>query len=394
MPTTEELNKARELAVANGGDPYAGNLKNAGTFGVDKTVGDIYKPYAAPAPVKPVRTYVGADGNTYNNDNGELVAPGDIRPVDENAVRSSTIARFQQEIDAVNSVYGEKLREAKTQGLSRLGSTTAADARAGVLGSDFGQAHNEKVVEGNTAIEDSVRAEQMAKIAAIMGNADTVATQEIAAKKKAQTEGLDSYIKYLGGRTERKLTNLKTVAASIINQKLDPSQIKPEELQKLADSYGVTVDEIKNQFTADKKVADQAAADKALANAKDSRVTVPEGNSIYELQKDGSYKLIAKNPKTLSPGSGSKNKLTAAEAIKHGLPSSLVGSTEDQILVSLDSQDIPRWFADKANAEANQSLTPAALAPLWEAYRGKIKTSYQNQNDGVDINALVEALSN
>lgn len=355
----------------------------------DPTVSEVYKNFSAPKPNNELDSAINTGASIYQ---GQATAP-----VNEGDIRAQTLARFQQEIDAVNSVYGEKLREAKTAGLSRLGSGAAIAARSGTAGSDFGAAQNDKIVAGNTDIENSIRAENLAKVQEIINGADTAATNEIAAKRKAQQEGLDSYIKYLGAKTERKTANLKSVADSLITQKLDPTQVDPAQLQKIADSYGVTVDELKNTYTTEKKAADEAA----IKQAKDNQVNLTEGQATYQIQPDGSYKLVAKNPKTFNTAAG--NTLTAAEAIRHGLPTSIAGLNENQVLQSLDSEAPPTWFIEKMATDLK--LDPALISLLdprsplvtktWNTYRDQVKTSYTATNDLTSqIESLVNVLSN
>lgn len=353
---------------------------------LEPTIGQTYKEFNAPITSAPADAAIEAGVNLYQNT--------DTKPIDEDAIRRATIARFQQEVDAVNSVFGEKLREAKVQGLSRLGSSNAIAARSGTLGSDFGMAQNEKVKGDNTAIENSIEQERLAKIEAIFNTADAAATNEIAAKRKAQTEGLDSYLKYLGAKTERKSANVKSVVNALITQKLDPSEIDPGQLRKIADSLGVTVEELTASYQADKKAADDAAREKLIKQAKDSRVELGEGQALYEIQSDGTYKFLGKNPKTFSPTAGAGSKLSRNEIVRLGLPLSLVDVPEKQVYAQLDSPDIPAWFKEKAEKEANQSLPVETLGSLWDTARVEIKKKAETDpgSEG-DIDALVQALT-
>lgn len=316
-------------------------------------------------------------------------------PINEDQIRSTTLARFQQEVDAVNAIYGEKLREVQLEGQNRLGSGRAIAARSGTLGSDFGAAQKDKIQTGNRRMEDMVRQEQMAKIASIMNMASGQAAEEIAAKRAAQKEGLDSYLKFLGAKTERRSTGLNNLAAAFINQGVDPTSMSPEQLSQLARTYGVSTDDILASYATSKKTADAEAQKLAFEQAKDRRFTLNEGDAIYEIQDDGSYKFIGKNPKTSAPGSGSsgtKVSLTTAKTLN--LPLSLVGQSQDQVISSLLSSDVPAWFVEKAQNEAQQSLLPEYVAELWEAYRNQVNSSFESDGGDDDISAILNALGN
>lgn len=81
---------------------------------------------------------------------------------------------------------------------------------------------------------------------------------------------------------------------------------------------------------------------------------------------DRSYELsVAKENRIRATGGSSGNKLTWSEANSHGLPTSLVGQTEQDVIDSLYSPEPPPWFRQKAEGEAKASLTPGALQQLW-----------------------------
>lgn len=269
----------------------------------EPTAGSVYKPFVAPTPnntTSPNRTYVGQDGNTYDSVTGQVVAHGDINPVDEGAVRSRILNLFQNEINAQNQVYAEKLNEAKTAGVGRLGSARATQARSGLLGSDFAASQNDKVNTDNAAIEASINAEKAAKIAEIMGTANGQAASEIAAKRTAQQAGLDEYLKYLGNRTTEKQTNLQKLAGSLLDQKLSIPDLNPQQLKDLAASYGVTVDDITSAYNAEKRTRDaaQAKLDTEAAGTKFDQDLKTKQLALDTAYKNGSLSIDQYNAET------------------------------------------------------------------------------------------------
>lgn len=78
----------------------------------------------------------------------------------------------------------------------------------------------------------------------------------------------------------------------------------------------------------------------------------------------------------------SGTKITLASAKAKGLPLSVVGQSEAGIVASLYSDQVPKWFEDKANQQAQVSLTPEALSSLWSKSRTAYISSLQKDAAG------------
>jgi len=232
---------------------FAGQGGGSNSGGSTPTVGQAY---GAPTPVDDYSEGIGYYGDIAKS------------KVDENKIRSSILGRFQSEIDAYNRIYGEKLAEAKRQGLGRLGSGRAIQARSGTLGSDFANTQNEDISQYNRGIEGSVQAELGAKIGEIMRTGESLAAAEIAEKRKAQTEGVGKYLEFLGKKTERVQSNLKALSKDFYNKGLSPDQLDPKNLKAIAKQYGVTEDDIKSNFATSKIELDAAKEEAALKKGK------------------------------------------------------------------------------------------------------------------------------
>lgn len=305
-------------------------------------------------------------------------------PINEDDIRNRILSTFQQEVDATNSVYTDKVREARTAGLSRVGSGRAIAARSGTLGSDFGNAQDQQIKNANNEIVNSIEQERLAKIAEIMGRGNSAVTAEIAAKRKAQEEGLDSYVKFLGAKTERKKANLKSLSKALITQGIKPEELNPDQLKQIADSYGVTPEELASSYITDKKEYDENKVKEAAAAAKDAQVSLSAGQKLFTLDpKTGQYVQVANNPS--SGSTNVKNPITIAEAKTLALPLSIVGQSQEDLIASLGSPDIPAWFAEKAQREtgdpANLTLGPAKLSELWEAYRTALLSTFEGDGE-------------
>lgn len=206
----------------------------------------------------------------------------------QDQIRADTLKSFQAEIDAQNAIYADKLASAKVQGANRLGSTTAVEARRGLLGSDFGNAQTDTTNAANSDIYKGIDNEKAAAIASINNSAQQAVVKALADKTTAKQQGLDTYLKYLTDASTRTGTNAQSAAKILLNNKQDPSTLDAATLQNLLTSYGISKDQLTSAY-ADAKTASDAAAAKA---AKDNQTVLAPGSSI--IGPDG--KVIASLP--------------------------------------------------------------------------------------------------
>jgi hypothetical protein len=226
---------------------------------------------------------------------------------EEEAIRRAQLKMFRGQIDATNQIYDQMLSEARMQGQGRLGSVTALGARSGILGSDFANSQRDTMVGYNNEINRGIQAERSAKIGAIMGEARSSAAAEIAAKNTARKQDADSYIEYLKGAKERKTENLSKLAGALVLQGIDPSSMDKKELDGIAKSYGVSVEDIMYSYQTKKSETDAATAAADLETrkteseiAKNGRVELSEGSALLDAEGN----VIYKNPKTYAPSDG------------------------------------------------------------------------------------------
>lgn len=276
----------------------------------NQTIGNAYGGFNAPTPGG---TNVPFDYNStfgwYQVPTGQTDAQGN--PItrweynqenNEDAIRSRIRNQFQGEIDATNSIFAEKLAEARRQGLGRLGSGRAIQARSGLLGSDFGATQTKKINDANVAEEALVLAEQNAKIAEIMGKASSISSTEIAAKRAAAAQGAEKYIEHLKTAAETKKSNLAALSQSFIDQNVSPDALTPEQLGELALKYGTSPENIKAGYAGAKKAADEAKAKADAQAIKDRSFNIGEGEDQYVFDPaTNTYKKIASKGKTYAP---------------------------------------------------------------------------------------------
>lgn len=231
--------------------------KNTGTgTGTDtKTSGDIYKGLVPGLTADEQAAY----------DRQKTILDADVTPIDEEAIRKKKLDEMQAEIDALNVVYAGKRKEAEREGLGRLGSSSAIQARRGLIGSDFGNAQTDATQAANQDVYDAIDAEKNAKISNIMAAARNAAQQEIQSKVEARRKGAESYITFLSEAATRKKQRASDAIKNILLQKLTPTD---SDLQTIADAVGIPVGELKSQYLADKAANDALIATKTAEQAK------------------------------------------------------------------------------------------------------------------------------
>jgi hypothetical protein len=175
----------------------------------------------------------------------DALNPDKQTKVDEDAIRRSQTDAFQAEIDALNAIYAEQKRQATIAGMGRLGSEGAIQARRGLLGSSFGTAQTAGVTSQNTAEQKAIDAEQAAKIAVVMGNMRKATADEIAAKRKAVTEGSEATIKYLKEKGDRTKQRTSDIVKSLIAGDVEPTE---DDINTMAKELGVAPEILKTQY--------------------------------------------------------------------------------------------------------------------------------------------------
>jgi len=176
--------------------------------------------------------------------------------VDEAKIRQDILDQYQREIDTLNSIYATQYQQARQAGLGRLGSSSAIQARRGLLGSDFGEAQTANVETANQQVISAIDAEKAFKIQQIYSTAKKEADDLIKAKTEAVREGADKLVEFYKTKKERIQNSVKTTAKSA----LDSGQIIPEEKwAEWAKIIGSTPEMLKAEYNSQKKAADKEA---------------------------------------------------------------------------------------------------------------------------------------
>ena len=280
--------------------------------------------------------------------------------ISERDIFNSQLNLYQGQIDATNQIYAQKLGEARTQGISNLGSERAMQARGGLLGSDFAGAQNALVTTQNTGRESSIQAEQSARIGAIMGLVRQDAADELAAKRADQEKGSATYIRNLKTLGDRKAAYVAKTAASFLDQEINSFEdIDPLTIKEIAKMYRVPAEDFKSAYMTEQKRRDVEVEklriegeDRRLKAIKDNSFNLSEGQSRYTYDPEtGAYNLTASKAKTYAPSSGGGG----GGAVGAGTSGQIIGANGRPLKLTVGQVDTVRAFEDTLGA-AQQAL--------------------------------------
>jgi len=245
------------------------------------TIGDIVGQYETP------------EERAYREQYGQNLLTESQTTPDLNKIRQDTLARYQAEIDAINSSYATKKAAERIQGQGRLGSAGAIQARRGLLGSDFGAAQTDTINQYNAELIDAIEQERLAKVSSIMSEANRFAQEEYDKKLEAKRLGAENYLKFIGESATRRRDNTAKMAAYLYQQG-NYDTLTPAELKQIADKLGVSVDTLKAVY-ADYAGQAQAAQAKAQAEAEKEALGMEKTRAeISNLKGQSEKDMIAK----------------------------------------------------------------------------------------------------
>lgn len=306
--------------------------------------------------------------------------------VDENTIRENTRKRFQDEINAINAIYDQQLGAARKKGLQDIGSGTAIIARRGLAGSGRGQGIESSITQNNLDIEKAIQAERAASIAAVMSQADNLASQELTRQREAKEKGAAAYLDFLKTKEERVNASIQGIAASFLDQGVEDlttiqPQIFDQVLANLKKAYGsttVTKDKIISSFNEAKKNKDAEIAAAELEKAKlNPAFELSEGQARYAYDlKTGEYKKIAERAKTTTPKTG----VTAGSNVGGNAFASDLDAIIGNTLATIPSKFGQEQFQSqisRARNDADKISTVAAV--VLKGAPAQVKSDFGNQ---------------
>lgn len=326
------------------------------------------------------------------------------KTVDPEAIRENVRKNMQGQIDATLAASDALIAKDREVGNGLNARVRGINISSGLGGSDFAAANAVGQEKKNQEVIDSDLKQRSAQLAQILGNIDTRASAEIDKATATAKENSKDYLAYLQDKQDKAKTDLTSTAALGIGY----DQLKtenPDALTKLLTQTGLSEQQARALFIANAPQGTYLNADKpqivgntavffkqtkdpvtgktvisqesiALPAGTDEKNTeiVTRTDGIYIINKipnaDGSYttkKVGAPNPTT--PPSVAK--ITISEAKSSGLPLSVVGQSEADVVKSLSIQTIPQWFTDKSKTEG-----VAPTQALWDTYRKAVADTF------------------
>jgi hypothetical protein len=184
---------------------------------------------------------------------------------DPNKIYQQNLANYQAQIDAINAMYADQLNQARIQGQGRLGSTTALNARSGLLGSDIGQANTNRQQDANTQVYNSIENERNAAIQGILSGVRSEALSIAQKNTEARKAGAEKTLQFLNvDKPALKAKLVSNAVKSLVAQGItDISGLSSESLNSFLTGLGVSKDEFISALSSEKAASVKAAADLA-----------------------------------------------------------------------------------------------------------------------------------
>lgn len=279
MPTvtnTSGFTPAQQDAIKGVSSAFQGATPGGYSQAQQDAISGVASSFPAPAPITPVAPptpvpqpmtsvygpdpYSNANINTASQAASDFALKG-LSPEQEAQTRASTLAAMQAEIDTQNTLYADKLAQAKITGANRLGSTISSEYRSGAANSNFGNAQTDTTNNANNTVYNAINNEKAAAIAAIRASGENTMQKNLAAKTVSQQAGLDAYVKHLQDSSTRSTSGASAMAKILVANKQDPSLVSANDLT----AHGTTKGQLQAAYNDAKSVADEAAAKEAAA---------------------------------------------------------------------------------------------------------------------------------
>ena len=182
--------------------------------------------------------------------------------------------KYQQEIDALEvervAARGRITSQYGQIGKERAGTSTAIQARRGLVGSTFGTQHKSELASQTQREQDAAMAYSNAQYAerkrSIMGQVRTAQADEAKIRLEAAQLGSQAKIEEIRGRKTRQDERVSTAIKNLLGMEAD---VEDEELMnEIAGELGISVKDLMSKYSNAKSEAEEAQIDIELKRDK------------------------------------------------------------------------------------------------------------------------------
>ena len=345
--------------------------------------------------------------------------------VDEDEIRSQTLSRFQDEIDATNIIFDDLTSDARERGQSREGSGRAIRFSQGLGGSQRGETQRENILDINKEEKRSIQAERAARIGVIMGNVRSSALKRITEEREAKQQGAASYLELIKLQDERRDTGVNEVVDALIAQGVTFDDLSNPEVQELTKNLQVNAEKLQTAYldaTADTRASEQASSREAAivslraqgitdptklfdlinfneagervgdisveeitgvlddleVDEEDNTFTLSQGQKKFEINEDGSVSEIAFNPKTFAPKDGDESDpeiLTFDEWKETDTAKEILGEEQEKQNESFGAEKADEVLRSFYNQAVSETQASSSLKKLSNTDKGALQQS-------------------
>lgn len=283
--------------------------------------------------------------NQLANINKQL--EGGINNPSRDALQKTTRLRLQDELDSLARIEEQQRRMARIQTQQELGSERALSSRSGTIGSSFGQQQigNERTEGRNrdTAIINDVFAKEQELRRYYQEQSDQQYQQDFNNARLNRNDLLQTG--QLG--EERRIETLGNIANSFTNQGVNPADIDPTELARIAAETGSSSQDIIDAY-------------QTAQTAQEESFTLNQGQKEFRYNPaTGEVEEIAFNPKATAAKSSSSSSSSTGSSISNAV----TGNASKDELYNAALLTKPITLTKAQSAEFDRQLAAAGDNP-------------------------------
>lgn len=211
--------------------------------------------------------------------------------IDQAQTKRDYQQRMQDAINTVDNMYVSVISQANRKNENRLGSGNVINALSGQRGSASGAANIDTIMGANNADIKAIENEKSAKIAEIRGKYTKDLQDDLKYQNELRQTDTEAWLSYMGTKESENKLNSKAMRADLLKSNIKIEDISPDELQKMADAAGYSVDQFKLLYENERKAQEQAFADseaEKLTKIETDKANLAKTNAEIEKLKSDS----------------------------------------------------------------------------------------------------------